>query len=242
MQLGDRPLHDHPAPVEDDGPVADQFHLVQQVRRQEDGGALGAQLADEFADVLHALRVEAAGGLVEHDDVGLVDERQGDAQALPHAVGEAAGLGVGPVEQPHHVEHLGDALLADLAVHLAEHAQVAPGGHVAVEHGVVHEAAQMAQRPLPVGGHFVVEHLRVAAGGVDEAEDHADGGGLAAAVGAEEAEHVAPADGDVQVVDGAQPLEVFGQPVSGQHHRPAFAALQALRRGVVELLSSHRSG
>ncbi len=122
---------------------------------------------------------------------------------------------------------------------LAEHAQVAPGRHVAVEHGVVHEAAQMAQSPLPVGRDLVVEHLRVAAGGVDEPEDHADGGGLAAAVGAEEPEHVALADGDAQVVDGAQLLEVFGQPVGGQHHRAAFAVVQALFVAVVELLSSH---
>jgi len=43
---------------------------VQQVRAQEDGGAGGAELADELAHVFHAARIEAAGGLVEHDQLG----------------------------------------------------------------------------------------------------------------------------------------------------------------------------
>jgi hypothetical protein len=69
MQLAHRPLDHHPAAVDDHGPVADLFHLVEQVRRQKDGGAVLAQLAHQLADVLHALRVEAAGGLVENDEL-----------------------------------------------------------------------------------------------------------------------------------------------------------------------------
>ena len=61
-------------------------------------------------------------------------------------------LELAAVEQPHHVQHLGDALLGDVAVHLAQQAEVPASGHVAVEHGVVDEAAQMAQRALPVAG------------------------------------------------------------------------------------------
>ena len=117
VQFGNRSLHDHAALAYDGGPIADQFHFVQQVRGEEDGRSLAPQLADELADVLHALRVEAAGGLVEDDEVGTVDEGQGDPQTLAHAVGVTAHLRPGPLRQAHHLEDFGYALLADLAVH-----------------------------------------------------------------------------------------------------------------------------
>ena len=89
-QLADRALHHDAAPVDDHGARAHLLHLVQQVRAQEHRGAGRAQLADELAHVLHAARVEAAGGLVEHDELGAVQQRLGDAEALLHAVAEAA--------------------------------------------------------------------------------------------------------------------------------------------------------
>ncbi|GAA4074556.1 hypothetical protein GCM10022248_49040 [Nonomuraea soli] len=47
--------------------------------------------------------------------------------------------------------------------------------------------------------------------GGDEAEQHVEGGGLAGAVGAEQADHLAGADGQVEAVDGGDGSETFGE-------------------------------
>ncbi len=137
---------DHRAPlVDDDGPVADLLDLVQQVRGEQHGRAGRAELADELAHVLHALRVEAARGLVEDDHLGPAEQRVGDAETLLHAVRVAAHLAVGAVQQADRVEHLGDALLGGVPAGRADQAQVAARAHVGVEGRHLDEAAQVAQ-------------------------------------------------------------------------------------------------
>ena len=123
-----------------------------------------AQLADELAHVLHAARVQAAGGLVEHDKVRAVKQRLGDAQALLHAVAEPADAVVGAVAERDDVEHLVDALLTHRAGHAAQQAQVPACAHERVEGGVVDEAPDVPQRALQLPGHTVAADLGVAAG------------------------------------------------------------------------------
>ena len=120
--------------------------------------------------------------------------------------------------------------LVDLAVQAAHQAQVAPRAHVAVEGRHLDEAADVAQRLDLVARHLVVEHLGVAAGRVDEPDDHADGRRLAGAVGAEKAEHVAAAHGEVEVVDGQRVAEALGQAVGGEHDGRGAAVGGAGRR------------
>ena len=56
-------------------------------------------------------------------------------------------------------------------------------------------------------------HSGRATGGLDQRGEHPDDGGLAGAVGAEEGEHVAALDGEVEVVDCGERPELAGQPV-----------------------------
>jgi len=57
------------------------------VRRKEHGFALVLQALDDFADLHAAQRVEAAGRLVKNQQIGIVDERLSQADALLHAFG-----------------------------------------------------------------------------------------------------------------------------------------------------------
>ena len=59
--------------------------LAEQVARDEDGGALGGELADEVPHLAGALRVEAVGRLVEHQQVARHEQRVGDREPLAHA-------------------------------------------------------------------------------------------------------------------------------------------------------------
>ena len=73
--------------MNDGDAVADGFNLAEFVRRKEHGFALVLQALDDFADLHAAQRVEAAGRLVENQQIGIVDERLSQADALLHAFG-----------------------------------------------------------------------------------------------------------------------------------------------------------
>ena len=55
--------------------VRDVLHLGQHVRREEDGAAAGRDLLDELVERLLDERVEPARRLVEHEQVGIMEER-----------------------------------------------------------------------------------------------------------------------------------------------------------------------
>src|SRR5258707_8789868 len=56
--------------------------------RQRDGFAALAELLDNVPELTARLGVHAGGRLVQEDYVGVVDQRQGDAQALLLAAGK----------------------------------------------------------------------------------------------------------------------------------------------------------
>ena len=62
--------------------------------------------------------------------------------------------------------------------------------------------AEARAQPGLVGGPAAAEHLHVAGGGLVEPLEDLDGGGLAGAVGAEQAEALAAAHDEVEAVDG----------------------------------------
>ena len=76
-----RPVGDHGAPVEDHHPVADGLGLGQEVGTEQHR-RMAADVAHHLAELHHLGRVEAAGRLVEEDDVGLVDDGGGEPDAL----------------------------------------------------------------------------------------------------------------------------------------------------------------
>ena len=72
----------------------------------------------------------------------------------------------------------------------------------AVEADVVRQVADMSLDLERIAQRVEAEHLRRAAGGLGQAEQHQDGRGLARTVGAEETEHLALVDVQVQRTDG----------------------------------------
>ncbi len=98
--------------VQDGDPVADVLHVGQQVAAHEDRLALVAQLEDQVLHLARADRVQAGGRLVEHDQLGVVDQGLGQADAAGHALGVFLQLPpLGPV-QPDHLDQVGDPLAA----------------------------------------------------------------------------------------------------------------------------------
>ena len=94
MQIRYRPLHHEMATAHDGRAVADKLHFMQEVGGKKHRRALLAQVADELPHVLHPLGIQAAGRLVQDYNVGIVDQRESDAEPLTHAVGVATHFGV----------------------------------------------------------------------------------------------------------------------------------------------------
>ncbi len=78
--------------------------LGQQVAGDEHRGALGGHRGHERADLAGALRVEAVGGLVEHEQVARAHQGAGDGEALAHAEGVRAVALARGREQPDPLE------------------------------------------------------------------------------------------------------------------------------------------
>ena len=173
---------------------------------EEDGFALVLEALDDLADLHAAERIEAAGGLVEDQQVGIVDQRLGQADALLHALGVGLDGALAGVFQLDQLEQLVNAAVR-LGARDAEDARVEAeqflGGEELV---VVGQLGQVADALAGDGlAHVHAEQEGGAAGGVDEAQQHVHGGGLAGAVGAEKAKDFAGADAQVEVVDGHFP-------------------------------------
>ena len=95
-----------PAGVEHDHVVAHPGHVVEEVGGEHDGDAEGAQAVDEGEHLLPARRVEAGGGLVEEDELGVGDDGLGQLGPLAHAGGEPAHRPEAGLVQADQVEHL----------------------------------------------------------------------------------------------------------------------------------------
>ena len=150
---------------------------------EEDGhAALVAEVEDEVAEPLDAFRVEAVGGFVEQEDLGLRQKRLGEGEALAHAVAVGADFGMDALGEADAVDDLAGGGRIEAAGVAHEDFQVIPAAEVVVEGGCFEDGADFAQ-----GFGAVVEDGDAVDGDValvghDHAEDDAEGGAFARAV------------------------------------------------------------
>ena len=174
--------------------------FVHEVRREQDGLALRQELAQAVPDQVPRLRVEARGRLVEDEELGIVDERARERQASLHAARERADADVALAREPGEVEQTRNALASSTSRGKAEVAavdqQVLAHREVGIEVVHLRHDADANARFARGLGHRLADHLDLPAVGIDEAEAAAQRRGLARAVGAEQAEALAAADGE----------------------------------------------
>ena len=80
-----RALEDETAGGQDAEHGGHAVDLVQEVAGDHDGDALVGELDHQAAHLLDAGRVQAVGGLVEDEELGVAGQCQGDPQTLLHA-------------------------------------------------------------------------------------------------------------------------------------------------------------
>ena len=141
FQLGDRPLHDHAAVIDDRDRVADLLDLVEQVRREHDCPALVDEPPNHHPELLDAGRVEAVRRLVEDQQLGVAEEGAGDTQPLAHT--ERVGLDaiVGAVEKADAIEGALDPAVRGRFARRGHDPEVLAPGEEAVEARLLDDGA-----------------------------------------------------------------------------------------------------
>ena len=173
--------------------------LVERVRRQEDRPARGGALAQEVLELVLHQRVEAAGGLVEDQQLGLVHERLDQADLLTVPLGQLLD---GPVQlSSKRSASTSRVAVASTPRTRASQSSWAAGGEPLVEGEVPRDVPDAAMHLDDVAVAVQAEDLGRAGGGPEVVEQHADGRGLARAVGAEEPEDLARLHLEVDIGD-----------------------------------------
>ncbi len=195
---------------DDDGAVADFEGALDVVVGDEDGFSEGVfELADFALEVFDGDGIDAGEGFVEEDEGGVGDEGAGDFEFASFAAGEGDGFlvaGFGEAELFHEAGGFFAALEGGFAGGFEDGEEVLFDGHALEDGRFLGEVAHAFAGALihgELGDVEAVEH-DLAAVGDDHSHDHAEGGGFAGAVAAEEADDFAVSDfkGDL-VNDGA---------------------------------------
>ena len=82
------------AVVHDGDTLAEALGFVHVVRGEKDGAAGGFELLDQIPKLAAGLRVEAGGGLIEKQKIGIANEGAGESEALFLAAGKIADAGI----------------------------------------------------------------------------------------------------------------------------------------------------
>jgi hypothetical protein len=159
------------------------------------------------------LRGSRPGGrLVEEQHLRPVDQGGSQVEPAPHAAGVGLGHPVGGLDQVEPLEQLvgprGRPVLEP--VEGAEQPQVLAAGEVLVDGGVLAGQADPAADGARPGDDVDAVDQRAAGVRAQQRGEHAHGGGLAGAVGPEQAEHGAALDGERDAVE--RPVGAEGDP------------------------------
>ena len=208
------PLHDDASAV-DKGQTVAVLRLVHVVGGHEDGAPFLGQGVQEVPESAPRDGVHAGCGFVQEEHLRLMENGARQGQPLAVSPGQV-------VRElflvPSQARHLQD-VLAPLAqpppgdpVGAPVEVQVLPHRQVAVEAEVLGHVADATADPLRLTHDVEAEHRGVSRRGAQEAQQHADGGGLPRPVGSQEAENLPPANAEAHVIHGGEAVEFFGQP------------------------------
>src|SRR5206468_3300587 len=131
-----RVFGDDVSAIDDDHAVADDAHLMEDVRRQQNR-ALASQLADEVTDLDHLVRIETDGRLVENQQRWLGNERLGETDPLSITLGQLADLALADLAEAqgsYHGVHAGAKPFPPQVFYLAAEAEIPGHGDVGIEH------------------------------------------------------------------------------------------------------------
>ena len=204
----------HDAAFVNDGDfAAETLDLFQIMRSQQNGLSVPVDLGQVAPQSPAQFHVHAGGGLVEDQKLGVVDQGARQHHPALEAAGQLAQLLLDVRAQFKPLHQFVHPLLADrgrnaeIAAHPV-HDLARRGERIDIE--FLRAQADHAARFAIILHRVDAENLDLAAGGLGNAGDAMDGGGLARAIGAQKTEKLALGDFQRQVVhgDGAAAIDL----------------------------------
>ena len=180
------------------------------------------QLPDDSEDLSHQNGGKAHRGLVQHQQLGVADQRPAHSQHLLLAAGERPRHLIPPLLQAGEAgEDILQLLTGGLFVKVGPHLQVLQHRHLLEDTAALRHVGQPLICQIVAGGvgDVLPQKLDAAGTGVHHAGDGFQGGGFSGAVGADQGHHLAGAhlEGDVlQCMD----LAVVDVDILNLQHRP----------------------
>ena len=168
---------------------AQALDFAQNVGGEENGDTAGVLLADEVEEITLHERVEAGGGLIEEEQLGAMQQALHDADFLLVAVGEVADAAVHL--KLHDVGQLFDTLGAVAIEETGGILEQVFDLHAFIIIDFRRQVTDVTADLRTLLGHIFAEDLAAAAGGMDQRQEQADGGGFAGAVRSNEAKNLA---------------------------------------------------
>ncbi len=164
------------------------------------------------AQPVHALGIEPVGGLVQHERLGIAEQRRGEREPLPHPHREAPHIPTGCAPETHLDEDLVDPVVRD--VHgPRDGAQGVASAAPRVEHVGVHHRADGSHRLCQIRVPSAVDRHR-SGRRTGQSQHHPHARALAGAIRADEPGDPTGGQGEGEAVDGGDasvPLRQAGE-------------------------------
>ena len=196
---------DGPAVVDHHDVIRQAVSFLQVLGGEQQRRARLHQLDDDVPHVGPAPRVEPGGGLVEEQHRRLGDQRAGKIQTAAHATRVGLHRPVARFPEVEPLQQFPSPLPCQSPaqpVQPAHHVEVFVAGEVLVDCGVLARQADAGPDRARVGADVDPGHLRGPAVGFQQCGQDAHRGRLAGTVGAEQPEHRALGNGEVEAVEG----------------------------------------
>ena len=188
--------------------------LVHVMRGDEQGRAGVGQFEQAGPEIAARFRIDRAGRFVQQKQFRFVQHRTGQGEALLLAARHRAGQLLAAVAEMVTLDHLVHALHGELArqiVHGGEKLQVLLHRQVFVQRELLRHVADALLQRLGLFGNAQAQHFHFARARRQQAAEHAQRGGFARTIGAEEAIDLAARHHQVHVVHRDQRTEALGQ-------------------------------
>ena len=192
---------------------------------EEDRLATASECENDILHLAATDRIQSCRRLVEDDQIRIVDQRLGQADSTLHPFRKLAHRPCVGLAQADHLEQLSGSFAAFLFLkleELSEKIECLLGIQKSVEVGLFGQVTD-----LRLGSHMtrrMAENLDMPLGGVEEPEQHLNGGRLPGSVGSQETENLTSANLEIDIVHRArlrsspEVIEDLGQPTHRDHH------------------------
>ena len=184
------------------------FRLVHEVRGDEDRDVVVAGEIDEDPpEIIARYRVDPRRGLVQDQDIGGMDQRDGKRQALADSEGQTVRQGIQDLLEAQPAGQFGNPFGNPFRGQLEQapvQFQVLPYRQFVVERKRLAHVSDAAPECDVLAADLLTEQARLALAGDQKPRQHLHGRRLAAAVRAEESEDFAARNLEAHVVDRSE--------------------------------------